>query len=59
MNELLTAGFNFVLVFLVYWVGVSLSFIFFKASNIRTKKTKIKTYWIDYKRESEDYRRQY
>lgn len=63
INKALTTGFNFLLVFLIYWVGVSFSFLFLKASEIREKKRRVegelKTYWIDYERDSEDYHRQY
>lgn len=59
LNKTLNTAFNFVLVFLVYWVGVSLSFIFLKASKIRKKKIEVSTYWIDFKRDLEDYNRQY
>lgn len=59
LNKTLTTGFNFILVFIVYWLGVSLSFLFFKATKIRKRLVETKTYWIDYRRESEDYRRQY
>lgn len=59
LNKLLTAVFNFILVFFVYWIGVSLSFLFLKVSEVRKKEVEAKTYWVDYEKESSDYRRQY
>jgi len=59
LKNILDKGFNFILVFLVYWIGVSISFLLLKASESRKKKVQIKTYWVDYERESSDYRRQY
>lgn len=59
LNRKLTTGFNFILVFLVYWIGGGLSFLFLKVSNIRKKKSVDETYWTDYERESDDHHRQY
>jgi high-affinity nickel permease len=43
---------------IVYWLGVSLSFLLWKVSTIFKKESK-KSYWIEIEKEEEDYKRQY
>jgi len=43
---------------IAYWIGVSLSFLLWKASQFRRKKAK-KTFWLGTENLEEDYKRQY
>jgi hypothetical protein len=43
---------------IAYWLGMSISFLFWKISTVFKKETK-KSYWIESEEEEEDYRRQY
>lgn len=59
LKGILATGFNFILVFLIYWIGVTLSFLLFKLTEIRKRAIEAKTYWVYYKRTSKDHHRQY
>lgn len=59
VNKILLRISNFILVFFIYWIGAGLSFLVWKAFNLRKKKTEKKTYWLEYEREEEDYHRQF
>jgi hypothetical protein len=43
---------------IAYWVGVSISFLLWKLSQLRKKETK-KTFWLEAGNLEEDYKRQY
>jgi predicted membrane channel-forming protein YqfA (hemolysin III family) len=49
---------NLLVATLAYWIGVSLSFLLWKISNLRKKENE-KTFWLEVEDREEDYNSQY
>lgn len=58
MKEISLITITLIVSFIVYWLGVSLSFLLWKLSTLRKKKRK-DSYWSEYEEVEENYESEY